>query len=173
MRLFFLLIPLIITILLAALWIWRSQTTSITVGQRTLLFTLRDEQDNNIILSDLLKKHSFVILIFYPRDNSFLCTKQLCQLRDLAAELPADIALVGISSNSSEEHRSFKQQYRLPFPLLSDPDNKVRHLYGGSAWALPARVTVVIDQTGTVKAVHDKLFSLAEHITLVRSLGKA
>ena len=93
------------------------------------------------------------MLLFYPGDNTPVCTRQLCSVRDHWSEYQATGAeVVGISTDTVESHKVFAEKNELPLRLLSDPDGKVSALYGMKSW-LPgraARGVVVIDKDGTI-----------------------
>lgn len=126
-------------------------------------FTLKDGEGNNWSLSD--QKGKTVVLLFYPGDNTPVCTAQLCSVRDHWSEYQATGAeVVGISTDSVESHEGFAEKHSLPLRLLSDPDRKVSEMYGMKSW-LPgrsARGVVVIDKEGKV------VYSKAQALSLFR-----
>jgi peroxiredoxin Q/BCP len=104
---------------------------AIEEGRKAPAFTLKDADGEKIALKDFAGKD--VILYFYPRDDTPGCTKEACGFRDLWKKLQKRGAVVlGVSPDSPETHQKFARKYRLPFPLLSDPDKKVMEKYG--AW---------------------------------------
>jgi len=121
------------------------------VGDTARDFVLKDGEGTDWSLSNY-KGHT-VVLIFYPADNSPVCTKQLCSVRDHWSEYQATGAeVVGISTDSVESHKGFAEKNELPLRLLSDPDGKVSAAYGMKSW-LPgrsARGVVVIDKDGKI-----------------------
>ena len=94
-----------------------------------------------------------VVLFFYPRDDSPVCTVQACAFRDAYEELTtAGAEVVGVSSDSAESHRRFAAKRALRFPIVSDPDGSVRRLYGASSsspFGEAGRVTYLIDEEGS------------------------
>ncbi len=114
-------------------------------------FTLRDGDGKDWTLSDYRGKT--VVLLFYPGDNTPVCTAQLCSVRDHWSEYQATRAeVVGISTDSVESHKGFAEKNELPLRLLSDPDRKVSGQYEMNSW-LPgraARGVVVIDKDGNI-----------------------
>jgi thioredoxin-dependent peroxiredoxin len=103
-----------------------------------------------------------VVLLFYPGDNTPVCTRQFCSYRDDAdAFAQLDATVVGISSQSVESHASFTAKHGLTVPLLADPGSEVAKAYG--AW-MPVRGTkravVVVDEQGQVAHRHDHLLGL-------------
>lgn len=131
--------------------------------ETTADFTLKDGDGNDWTLSD--HRGKTVVLLFYPGDNTPVCTAQLCSVRDHWSEYQATGAeVVGISTDSVESHKDFAEKKELPLRLLSDPDRKVSEMYDMRSW-LPgrsARGVVVIDRNGRI--VHKK----AEALSLFR-----
>ncbi len=130
------------------------------IGDRAPDFTLKDGDGNDWKLSDQLGK--VVTLLFYPGDNTPVCTKQLCSVRDNWNDYQKTGAVVvGISTDSPESHKSFANQYSFPFPLLSDSKGEVVKLYGVNSWipGRSARSVVVIDEDGKIS--HYKTQSLS------------
>ena len=123
----------------------------ITEGGDAPDFTLKDGEGNDWALSNY-KGHT-VVLLFYPGDNTPVCTAQLCSVRDHWAEYQATGAeVVGISTDTVDSHKGFAEKNELPLRLLSDPDGEVSAAYGMKSW-LPgrsARGVVVIDGDGKI-----------------------
>src|SRR5438876_10745378 len=102
---------------------------TIQEGKAAPAFTLRDAQGKSVSLADFAGKH--VILYFYPRDDTPGCTKEACGFRDLWKEIgKKNTVVLGVSADTGESHRKFASKYKLPFPLLSDPDRKTMKTYG-------------------------------------------
>lgn len=103
----------------------------IRTGEPAPPFALSDADGETVALEDLAGKH--VVLYFYPKDDTPGCTKEACGFRDAWSDLQALGAVVlGVSPDSAASHSRFAEKYRLPFPLLSDPDKRVMQDYG--AW---------------------------------------
>ena len=99
------------------------------VGDMAPKFELPDENGQPVSLESLLKDGP-ILLAFYPGDFTPVCTKQLCGYQNhYAGFQKLGIRIVGISKNSPEEHRRFKERYGFGFPLLSDPDRRVAKAY--------------------------------------------
>lgn len=146
------------------------------VGDPASNFTLTDSEGGDWSLSNY-KGHT-VVLLFYPGDNTPVCTAQLCSVRDHWSEYQATGAeVVGISMDTVESHRGFAEKNQLPLRLLSDTDGKVSAAYGMKSW-LPgrsARGVVVIDKEGKIayhKAQPLSLFRPADEDVLA-AIGKA
>jgi len=103
-----------------------------------------------------------VVLLFYPGDNTAVCTRQFCSYRDNPEAFAAlDATVVGISAQSIESHESFTAKHGLNVPLLSDPDSEVAKLYG--AWMRvrgAKRAVVIVDEQGRVAHRHDHKLGL-------------
>jgi peroxiredoxin Q/BCP len=129
---------------------------SASVGAQAPDFTLKGGDGNDWRLSD--RRGRVVVLLFYPGDETPVCTKQMCSVRDRWEDYEAAGAeVVGISTDSVESHRAFAEHHSLPLRLLSDPDSRVAKLYGAKSW-LPgraARAVVVIDAGSRVR--HNKV----------------
>lgn len=114
-------------------------------------FTLPDGEGKAWSLSNYIGRT--VVLLFYPGDNTPVCTAQLCSVRDHWSEYQATGAeVVGISTDTVESHAGFAESKQLPLKLLSDTDRKVSEMYDMKSW-LPgrsARGVVVIDKQGKI-----------------------
>jgi len=128
---------------------------STNIGAPAPDFTLKDGDGRDWRLSE--HKGRVVVLLFYPGDETPVCTKQMCSVRDNWEEYRRTGAeVVGVSTDSVESHKKFAEHHSLPLRLLSDPDRRVAELYGAKSW-LPgraARSVVVIDAQGRVR--HNK-----------------
>jgi len=115
-------------------------------------FTLPDGDGNQWCLSE--QRGKVVVLLFYPGDETPICTKQMCSVRDRWDDYTATGAeVVGISSDSVESHRKFSEHHKLPLRLLSDADANVATLYGARS-LIPgkvARSVFVIDSNGVLR----------------------
>ena len=136
----------------------------LAVGQPAPAFTLPTDQGKNASLSDF--KGKTVVLYFYPKDQTPGCTQQACDFRDNLARLTAKGAVVlGVSADSADSHRRFKEKQSLNFPLLADVDKKVLNAYGvwqekslyGRKFMGIVRTTYVIDGKGLIRAVFPKV----------------
>jgi thioredoxin-dependent peroxiredoxin len=119
-----------------------------------------DGTEGRFRLSDHLGER--VILLFYPGDNTPVCTRQFCSYRDHSEELAAlDATVVGISSQSLESHEGFAAEHGLTVPLLADEDGAVAEAYGARAPVLGTRrAAIVVDEEGIVRYRHDHLLGL-------------
>lgn len=93
-------------------------------------FNLLDQNRNRIVLSKALKKGK-VLLVFYPHDDTPVCTAQLCDYRDHYTEFQKlGVQVFGITINHPEDHTAFAEKHHFPFPLLNDYDGRVTRAYG-------------------------------------------
>lgn len=120
-----------------------------------------------LALSDFRGKQPLV-LFFYPKDNTTVCTKEACGFRDHAAEIAAaGGAVIGVSMDTPESHQRFGAGQRLGFPLLSDRDASICKAFGVArlgGWLPPRRVTFVIDRDGVVRRVIASELDAAKHV---------
>jgi len=130
------------------------------VGENAPDFMLKDGGGNDWKLS--AQRGKTVVLLFYPGDNTPVCTKQLCSVRDNWADYAATGAeVVGISTDSAASHKDFAEKHNLPLTLLSDEKGEVVKKFDVNSW-LPgrsARAVVVVDKNGVVR--HHQIQSLS------------
>jgi thioredoxin-dependent peroxiredoxin len=103
-----------------------------------------------------------VVLLFYPGDNTAVCTRQFCSYRDNAEAFgELDATVVGISSQSVDSHRDFTAKHDLNVPLLADEGAAVAKLYGAHVPVVGTkRAVVVVDEDGIVRHRHDHMLGL-------------
>ncbi|HSS19674.1 MAG TPA: peroxiredoxin [Pyrinomonadaceae bacterium] len=122
------------------------------VGAAAPDFTLHDGKGESWRLADQHGK--VVVLLFYPGDETPICTRQMCSVRDRWEDYSATGAeVVGISTDSVESHQKFAAHHELPLRLLSDPSATVANLYGARS-LIPgkvARSVFVIDANGALR----------------------
>lgn len=138
----------------------------IVVGAKAPNFTLPDQNGKKHCLSDYLGK-SAVVIFFYPKDFTSVCTIESVAFRDSYDDFRACGAEVfGISQDSEGSHSEFCNAYKLPYKLLADKGNKVRDLYGAGSilGALGARVTFVIDKNGVVRSAYRSALRAKKHV---------
>jgi peroxiredoxin Q/BCP len=129
-----------------------SWPVGIHVDEQAPDFGLKDERGEEWRLSD--KRGQVVVMLFYPGDETPVCTKQMCSVRDRWSEYASTgVELVGVSTDTVESHRKFSENHGLPMRLLADPDGKVTSLYGVKSWipGRSARAVIVIDAQGVVR----------------------
>jgi len=121
-------------------------------GMMALDFALPDDEGKEWRLSD--HRGRVVVLLFYPGDETPICTRQMCSVRDRWEDYATTGAeVVGISTNSVESHKNFAEHHDLPLRLLADVNGKVANAYGARS-LIPgkvARSVFVIDANGIVR----------------------
>lgn len=129
-----------------------SQQIGSKTGQNAPDFTLKDGDGNDWKLSD--QKGKVVVMLFYPGDETPVCTKQLCSVRDRWDDYAATGAeVIGISMDTVDSHKKFAENRNLPLTLLSDAGGEVSKLFDSVSW-LPgrsARSVIVIDKNGVIR----------------------
>ncbi len=146
------------------------------VGTTAPLFTVKDQDGNDVSLSDFKGKK--VILYFYPKDDTPGCTKEACNLRDNhSVLLEKGFVVLGVSTDSEKSHQEFIAKYDLPFALLADTERDIHMKYNvwgekkmyGRVYEGTFRVTYVIDEEGKVEHVIPKV-KTGEHTSQVLAL---
>ncbi|MBF4465612.1 peroxiredoxin [Flavobacterium sp. LC2016-12] len=139
---------------------------SLKIGDIVPNFTAKDSHGEVFESQSFLGRKPLVIY-FYPKDNTPGCTTEACSFRDQYEDfkdLGAEV--IGISSDSVKSHHKFAKKYELPFILLSDPDKRLRQVFGvrnNLFGLLPGRVTYIIDRNGVVIYIFDSM-NAAKHI---------
>ncbi len=128
---------------------------SIGVGNVAPDFTLPSQAGRQVSLAEF-RGSKAVVLFFYPKDGTAICTKEACSFRDAYEDfVQAGAVVMGVSSDPVDSHQAFASCHRLPFLLLSDADSSLRKAFGvpKTLGLLPGRVTYVIDKQGVVRHV--------------------
>jgi peroxiredoxin Q/BCP len=122
------------------------------VGDNAPDFELKDAAGASWRLSE--QRGKTVVLLFYPGDNTPVCTSQLCSVRDHWSDYQATGAeVIGVSTDSVKSHENFAAKHRLPLRLLADEGGEVTQLFGVKSW-LPnrsARAVFVVDKQGVIR----------------------
>lgn len=131
----------------------RAQAAVPAVGSEAPDFTLPDQDDRARRLSEW--RGRWVVLYFFPKSDTPVCTAEACHFRDDWQQLGAlGVQVLGVSIDTSATHRAFAEKYHLPFPLLADARGEVAARYGAlSDWLLvkfAKRYTFVIDPQGRI-----------------------
>ncbi|MBX3292368.1 MAG: peroxiredoxin [Acidobacteria bacterium] len=123
------------------------------IGSRAPNFALFTDKGLEWRLAD--HRDTVVVLLFYPGNETLVCTRQLCSVRDnWQRYLKTNAAIVGISPGTPEEHHEFSVKRHLPIPLLADPGRKVTRVFA-KHWLYPINITrgiVVIDAKGIIRS---------------------
>jgi thioredoxin-dependent peroxiredoxin len=127
-------------------------SNNLSVNEPAPDFTLKDGNGDDWRLSD--QRGKVVVLLFYPGDETPVCTRQMCSVRDRWEDyLATGAEVVGISGDSVESHKNFAEHHNLPLRLLSDSERAVAKLYGAESF-IPGRVAravFVIDGKGILR----------------------
>lgn len=125
---------------------------------------LVDSDGTSIQLREKIGKP--LVVYFYPKDDTFGCTKEACTFRDhYEGFLGAGADVIGVSRDNAASHAKFKAQNRLPFTLLSDPGGKI-----ADAWdvkgplGMPGRITFVFDKDGVLRHKFDSVIRFGKHV---------
>lgn len=123
------------------------------VGKKAPDFTLPSHNGTSVVLSEELKLGP-VMLVFYPGDFTPVCTRQMCNYRDSLLDFEKlGVRILGISTNNSESHQKFAQEFDLPFRLLSDPGHRVAKMFECTSLLMLGRVSravVIINNQGVI-----------------------
>ena len=148
-------------------------SVEIEIGQKAPAFTLPNQDDEKVALKDLAGQ--WVVLYFYPKDDTPGCTTQACEFTESIADFQdLDATVIGVSPDKPESHRKFIAKHNLKLPLLSDPKHTMmekyaayreKNMYGVVALGV-IRSTVIIDPVGRI-AHHYKRAKAAGHAAAV------
>ena len=151
----------------------------IEAGKPAPSFELKADSGETVSLESLRGKP--VVLYFYPKDDTPGCTAQACGIRDAWGEFErAGAVVLGVSPDDESSHARFKEKYRLPFTLLSDPDHAtaddygvwVEKSYGGKTYMGVERSTFLIDADGNVARVLRKVKPDTHADDVLTALGR-
>ena len=129
----------------------------LAVGDAAPVFNLIDQHQKNHSPGEY--KGNWLVVYFYPKDDTPGCTKEACNFRDDIAHIRAlNARVLGISLDDSKSHAEFAQKYSLPFPLLADPDGSTAEAYGALFRLGPIkfskRHSFIIDPQGVVRKIY-------------------
>jgi thioredoxin-dependent peroxiredoxin len=137
---------------------------ALTIGDRAPDFSVPNEQGETVSLKDF--KGKWVVLYFYPKDNTPGCNKEACAFRDNFDDFTGKNAVIlGVSLNSAKDHGKFIEKFGLPFSLLVDADTKLSTAYEsyglkkfmGKEYMGITRNTFLIDPTGKIAQIYLKV----------------
>lgn len=142
-------------------------------------FSLLDQDDN---LQTLSQRHGrWVVLYFYPKDDTPGCTKEACAIAEVYEEFSKlGVEVFGVSMDSPASHAKFASKYNLPFRLLSDTEGKViesyearkdRMMFGKTALSI-ARVTYLVSPAGTIAKVYPQVDPASHALEIIADLKK-
>ena len=136
-------------------------------------FNLEDESGNIISLSYF--KGKWLVIFFYPKDDTPGCTKEVCNFRDdFNAIKSLGAHVIGISLDKTTSHQKFKEKYQLPFKLLSDPQGEVAKKYGALFKFMfikfSRRHSFIIDPQGLIKKEYRSVNPTTHSIQIIEDL---
>tara|TARA_B100000085_G_scaffold140553_1_gene128024 strand:- start:25 stop:501 length:477 start_codon:yes stop_codon:yes gene_type:complete len=142
------------------------------IGSTAPEFTLNTSDGEMFSLSDL--NGQWKVLFFYAKDGSPTCKRGCLSFKDqydLFRSLTPPVEVIGISQDTVEQHKEFKEELQLPFTLLSDPDRKVAVDYGVSnhLGLFPAKSSFLLGPDNTIHHVYDWLFRPRTHVAKILS----
>ena len=147
-------------------------------GTKAPDFALADKDGNIVKLEDFAGKK--LVLYFYPKDNTPGCTRQACAFASLYDGFKdKDVAVVGVSKDSTASHQKFAEKYDLPFVLLSDPELEAikaydvwqeKKMYGKTSFGV-VRTTYIIDENGVIEKVFPKAKPDTNALDVIEYLG--
>ena len=132
-----------------------SSIAELKVGEKAPNFSLQDQNNVTHTLSDY--EGQWVVLYFYPKDDTPGCTTQACDFRDAVKRIIVSKSVVfGLSLDSVTSHKLFAEKYNLPFSLLADEEGEVSELYDSLHWLISysKRNTFVIDPKGNIAKIY-------------------
>ena len=148
-------------------------------GTKAPGFALADKDGNIVKLEDFAGKK--LVLYFYPKDNTPGCTRQACAFASLYDGFKdKDVAVVGVSKDSTASHQKFAEKYNLPFVLRSDPELEAikaydvwqeKKMYGKVSFGV-VRTTYIIDEKGMIEKTMPKVKPDTNAIDILEYLGK-
>jgi thioredoxin-dependent peroxiredoxin len=133
-------------------------------GHRAPAFSASDQNGQTHTLGDYAG--SWLLLYFYPKDDTAGCTAEACGLRDQFHELRSrGVAVLGVSADDAQSHAAFADKFDLPFPLLADTEKRMIKEYGawgekslyGKKYMGILRTSFLIDPAGIVRKVYEKV----------------
>jgi thioredoxin-dependent peroxiredoxin len=127
--------------------------TTLQIGDTAPELKLKDQHGKLVFLRDYAGR--WVVLYFYPKDDTPGCTREACNFRDESERLaPFNVQVLGVSVDSRESHQNFARKFKLNFPILADPTKKITRAYGALAfYRLARRMTFIIDPHGKIRKI--------------------
>ncbi|MBN2890232.1 MAG: peroxiredoxin [Bacteroidales bacterium] len=139
---------------------------TIKIGDQIPDFSTIDYKGKQITNETFIGKN--VVIFFYPKDDSPVCTTEACSFRDTYADfLNLNCEVIGISGDSNISHKEFAQKHNLQYSLISDKNNELRKKFGvpnSFMGLIPGRVTFLIDKTGKIRLIFNSQLNANKHI---------
>lgn len=144
--------------------------TPLTINQPAPTFTALDQDGVVHHLEDY--QGSWLVLYFYPKDDTPGCTREACGIRDNLGEFSTLASVCGVSADSVASHKQFAQKYSLPFTLLSDPHKKMLFDYQTNGMPFAKRTTFLIDPQGIIVKIYEKVSPDTHAAVIIADLKK-
>lgn len=156
-----------------------SPSRSLRIGDKAPDFDVTSSDGKPLKLADFRGKKN-VVLYFYPRDFTMVCTRETCGFRDMYAELASkDTEVIGVSFDDDKVHEDFRKEHHVPFSLVADTSHALSESYGatssmvGKLLGRASRVTYLIDKEGAIVGIFKAELSASTHIDGIRkALGQ-
>jgi len=132
-----------------------NQGMNLTTNSPAPDFSAPDQEGKTHTLAEYAGK--WVLLYFYPKDDTPGCTIEACNFRDAMTELQEDVVVLGVSADDTVSHQNFAQKYSLNFPLLADPEKNILTAYGANGIIFNKRVSFLINPQGIIAKIYDKV----------------
>jgi peroxiredoxin Q/BCP len=157
-------ISFLLVVLVAIVAQAQTDNKTLIVGDNMPSFSLTAQDGKTFNSADHVGK-SFLVIYFYPKDESMVCTKEACSFRDSFDDFTkAGAKVIGINGGTVESHKAFAEHYKLPFTLLSDPDNKVYAKFGvKNKMFMTGRETFIVDTHGKIVYAYEAMMQGKKH----------
>ena len=166
------LIPLIIAGIAIVYRVNLEDTMKVQVGDKLPDFNLINEAGETVKSHDLPLP---LVLFFYPKNETAVCTKEACYFRDYFSEFKENgVTVIGVSKDGIKSHQSFKSHHQLPYPLMSDIGGNALKILGATKFlgVVSARVTLVINKEGEIIHIFNSPIQAEQHVMqALQSLG--
>lgn len=140
----------------------------VQVGQKAPDITAIDQYGKTHTLSQYRGK--WVLLYFYPKDDTSGCTKEACGFRDSYEQLQQQLVVLGVSADSVESHKAFAEKYHLPFTLLADTGKDIIQTYGAQGTPFTKRISFLINPEGVIVKEYPKVDPAVHSQEIVQDL---
>jgi len=152
--------------------------TTLKAGDAAPEFDLEDDRGVRVKLADL--RGRWVVVYWYPKDDTPGCTTEACEIRDSWSLISAEAALFGVSPDGVKSHQKFRDKFSLQFPLLADADHAVSERYGlwgpkkfmGHEYMGVDRTTFIIAPDGTIARVFEKVKPAGHALEILQALSE-
>ena len=136
---------------------------TLKVGDKAPVFRSVLEDNTEFNMEEYLGKNN-IVLYFYPKDNSYGCTREACRFRDEIDDFKRlDAVIIGVNRGTADSHRKFISERKLPFHILVDEGGKIYGMYDVKAGIIGERVTYVIDRKGNIRHVFNSQTKFNQH----------